>query len=102
MRLYLAAAALAVASIAAPAGAQDRVVAVTVAHNDLNLTDASDVARFDRRIARAAREVCGIPSTADLTGRRKQGACARDFVTRAAPARAAAMGMTRGTMVAGR
>jgi UrcA family protein len=56
------AAVLAVLAGAGPAlaGSAEGAVQVIVGHADLNLAEARDVARLDRRLRLAAREVCGI------------------------------------------
>ncbi len=100
-----AAAALAAALLVAPAAAQDRAPATrsqTVTHADLNLRDARGVARFDLRIRRTARDLCGTASTIDMVGRRTARQCEDAAVARVADARAGAIDGARATMVAGR
>lgn len=74
--IALAAASCAAATLstiaATPAAASDIVVApetitVRVSYADLNLATAQGRARLDRRIADAARIICGSYSPADLT-----------------------------------
>jgi UrcA family protein len=73
--LALVTAACAVATLslatATPAGATDIVVApetvtVRVSYADLNLATVEGRARLDRRIASAARSICGSPFQNDL------------------------------------
>lgn len=60
MKTILAAAALAAAWSGAPASAQPTR---TVAIRDLDLSRRADIARFDRRLADAARAVCADTSS---------------------------------------
>ncbi|MGE5601233.1 MAG: UrcA family protein, partial [Pseudomonadota bacterium] len=42
---------------------------------DLNLTSERGQQALDRRLAQAAREVCGVPSDSDLVGQNKVREC---------------------------
>lgn len=100
MMKFLIGAALAASTIA-PAWAQEPPVVVP--HADLTLTRAADVARLDRRIARAARAACGTPSDADLRARNQAARCLRETVASVAPARARAIrGSDRPALAAAR
>lgn len=73
---------------ASPAGATDIVVApeavtVRVSHADLNLASEAGRARLERRIAGAARGMCGTSHPADLRMSALVGACRADAITSA-------------------
>jgi UrcA family protein len=69
MTSFLAAGALAAAVVFAPAPAAAQAApARTVGYAGLDLASPRDQARFDRRVARAVREVCGTPASFDLHG----------------------------------
>ena len=51
--------------------------------SDLNLSSEDGQRTLDRRLAHAAREVCGAPSDADLVGQNKARECRADAVARA-------------------
>jgi UrcA family protein len=73
---------------ASPAGATDIVVApeavtVRVSHADLNLASEAGRARLERRIAGAARGICGTSHPADLRMSALVGACRADAITSA-------------------
>ena len=71
--LITAAAIKAAPALAEPASSP---VAVTVVHtSDLDLTTAAGQRQLDRRLARAAREVCGEASDADLAGKNEVRSC---------------------------
>ena len=55
--------------------------------SDLNLASESGQRTLDRRLAQAAREVCGIPRDADLVGRNKARDCRADAIARASSER---------------
>jgi UrcA family protein len=81
---FAATIAVAVVAVAQPAAAAEwetRSVQVSTAGIDL----ASEGGRkhLDRRLAQAARLVCGIPSSADLAGQRAARECREEAVTRA-------------------
>lgn len=59
------AACIALAAPLAPALAQDDV-STTVTYGDLDLSRHENVARLDRRIATAARQVCGLPASRSI------------------------------------
>ena len=72
---------------AAPALAETPVAHQTyvsyVQTADLNLASEGGKRTLDRRLASAAREVCGVPSTSDLVGQNKARECRADAIQRA-------------------
>jgi UrcA family protein len=58
MRMQSLALALTAAVLAVPAGAADEPSSVDVHYGDLDLTSAAGQRKLDRRLERAAREVC--------------------------------------------
>jgi len=72
---------------AAPALAQTPVlgeVAVSLVHtSDLNLGTAAGQRQLDRRIAQAARDVCGAASDVDLEGKNDVRKCRDETLARA-------------------
>lgn len=64
-----------------PASEQTYVSHVQTA--DLNLASESGQRALDRRVAQAAREVCGVPSDSDLVGQNKARECREDAIARA-------------------
>ena len=60
MRMQSLALALAAAGLAVPAAAADEAPSIAVRYSDLNLTSAEGQQQLDRRLERAAREVCGV------------------------------------------
>jgi UrcA family protein len=81
---------------AAPAFAETPIAPQTyvsyVQTADLDLSSASDQRTLDRRLAQAAREVCGNPSDVDLVGQNKARECRKDAIENA--------GATRDAMLA--
>ena len=60
MRMQSLALALTAAVLAAPVLAADEAPSVGVRYGDLDLTTAAGQRQLDRRLERAAREVCGL------------------------------------------
>jgi UrcA family protein len=59
-------------------------VNVSIVHTaDLDLTSDSGKRQLDQRLARAAREVCGAASDADLEGKNDVRACRADVLSKA-------------------
>jgi UrcA family protein len=78
----------ALASLTAPAAAseitvQPETVTVRVSYADLNLASAAGRARLDRRIAGAAREICGSYFSNDLRLGALVSACRADAIASA-------------------
>lgn len=97
MNSHALAAAFAALCLATPVAAQDRPVerrAVAVA--DLDLSRPDHVDRLDRRIARAARELCADrTSSIDLSGRAAMRDCRSATRASAASARSAVIAANR-------
>ena len=86
MKTLISLAALAAIMPFAPAAAQSLptpAASRTVAYGDLDLGSAAGRATLERRVRRAALDVCGVPSGADLVGQNDTHAC-RKATTRAA------------------
>jgi len=77
-KIIFSVAAAAAIFVSAPAAAQDAESA-RVYYGDLDLSSAKGVARFNSRVAYAAKQVCGTPSALDMTLSRHARAC-RDAV----------------------
>ena len=54
---------------------------------DLDLSSQGGQRTLDRRVAQAAREVCGTPSDADLVGQNKARECREDAIAKASSER---------------
>ena len=68
---------------------------------DLDLASEGGQRTLDRRVAQAAREVCGTPSDIDLVGQNKARECRADAVAKAAADRDAVLAAAkRGAVVA--
>ena len=68
---------------------------------DLDLSSQSGQRTLDRRVAQAAREVCGIPSDVDLVGQNKARECREDAIAKASSERDAMLAAAkRGVAVA--
>ena len=65
---------------AAPAATEQRLVPTA----DLDLSTPEGKRRLEQRLARAAREVCGVASDADLEGKNAIRECRRETLARAA------------------
>jgi UrcA family protein len=90
---------------AAPALAETPAVGQTsvsyVQTADLNLASEDGQRTLDRRLAQAAREVCGVPSDSDLVGQNKARECREEAVVRASSERDALLAAAkRGAVVA--
>ena len=72
----------AVPALAETAPAQHTYVSY-VKTADLNLASEGGQRALDRRLAQAAREVCGVPSDSDLVGQNKARECRDEALTRA-------------------
>ena len=99
MKTILAAAALAAAWTGAPASAEPTR---TVAVRDLDLGRAADLARFDRRLALAARAVCSDSSSSLYGSYAAAKGCERATRRAAAVQRDAAVERARGVVLADR
>ena len=94
--LILAAAASAVAGLAVPVQAETAFGSRTVvSFTELDLTSEAGVRALDRRIGAAARQACGIPSSADPDGLRDNKACRADAIRSAAEQRDRAIAAAR-------
>ena len=69
-------------ALAEPVTADARTYVSYVQTSDLNLSSQDGQRALDRRLAQAAREVCGIPSDADLVGQNKARTCRADAIAR--------------------
>lgn len=68
---------------------------------DLDLSKTSDQRTLDRRLAQAAREVCGTPSEVDLVGQNKARECRQDAIQNAGASRQALLAAAnRGAVLA--
>lgn len=81
LALIAAAASAAAFAFAAPAAAQDDVAVESVDVSDLD--PARDGAEIDRRIAQAARRVCGAPDSRTVTAIVQVETCRAGAVARA-------------------
>ena len=82
-----------------PAAQQTYVSYVKTA--DLNLASEGGQRTLDRRLAQAAREVCGVPSDSDLVGQNKARECRVEAVKRAGGEREALLAAAqRGAVLA--
>ena len=70
-------------ALAEPVTAEARTYVSYVQTSDLNLASKDGQRSLDRRLAQAAREVCGVPSDADLVGQNKARDCRADAIARA-------------------
>ena len=88
-------------ALAEPAPAETRTYVSYVQTYDLDLASKSGQRSLDRRLAQAAREVCGVPSDADLVGQNKARACRTDAISRAGSERDGLLAVAnRGAVVA--
>ena len=68
---------------------------------DLNLASEGGQRALDRRLAQAAREVCGVPSESDLVGQNKARECRNEAIQRAGAEREALLAAAnRGAVIA--
>ena len=95
MKTVLALAALAAAFTAAPAAAQEPILAnggtIVVRTADLDLSSDRGVAKLDRRILAAAQLACGTASDFDVRGKNKARRCVDETVASVSPQRDAAI-----------
>lgn len=70
-------------ALAEPISAEAQTYVSYVKTSDLNLSSEGGQRALDRRLAQAAREVCGTPSVADLVGQNKARDCRADAIARA-------------------
>jgi UrcA family protein len=73
--------ALGACAVATPSFAND-TAKVLVKTTDLDLTDAKDRARLDRRIKKAARSICGGNGSRSLNDKNLQNMCVESIVDR--------------------
>lgn len=82
-----------------PSATQTHVSYVKTA--DLDLASEGGKRALDRRLAQAAREVCGNPSDADLVGQNKARECRDQAIAQASPERDQLLASAnRGTVIA--
>lgn len=88
-------------ALAEPASPNVQTFVSYVKTADLNLGSEGGQRALDRRLAQAAREVCGTPSTSDLVGQNKVRDCRDEAVSRAATEREALLAAAqRGAVIA--
>jgi len=87
-------------ALAEPSSAETRTYVSYVQTSDLNLSSEGGRRVLDRRLAQAAREVCGTPSGADLAGLNEARACRADAVARATVQSQNVLAAKRGAVVA--
>ena len=68
---------------AEPASGEVQTYVSYVETADLDLASQSGQRTLDRRVAQAAREVCGVPSDVDLVGQNKARECRADAIAKA-------------------
>lgn len=90
-----AAAGLATVSLGASPAFAGQLESVEVQYQDLNLANSAGRATLDRRIAAAARQVCGEYLTVELKWAEIARACQNDVIAAAAPQRDALVGGQR-------
>ncbi|HET7816124.1 MAG TPA: UrcA family protein [Sphingomicrobium sp.] len=90
--LTTAAAIKAAPALAEPAASQGETVFSHVRTADLDLGTRQGQRVLEKRLQRAAREVCGTPSDLDLVAQNKLRDCRSEAVTRAAAQQAAKSG----------
>ena len=88
-------------AFAEPATSETRTYVSYVQTSDLDLASKSGQRSLDRRLAQAAREVCGVPSDADLVGQNRARECRADAISRAGTERESLLAAAnRGAVVA--
>ena len=70
-------------ALAEPASGEVQTYVSYVKTADLDLASQSGQRTLDRRVAQAAREVCGIASDSDLVGQNKARECREDAISKA-------------------
>ena len=99
--LITAASLKAVPALAEPTPATTEIAVSTVATADLNLRTKAGLRELDQRLAKAARDVCGQASNADLEGKNDVRRCRNETLARAQPQRDFALAATqRGAVIA--
>ncbi len=102
MKTMIRAALVAATTPFVPAAAEMVRATAVVATRDLDLSTAHDRHRLDRRLAIAAREVCGEASRFDIVGARKAAQCRGAVLEAAASRRDALVATAAGVSVAAR
>ena len=88
-------------ALAEPASGEIQTYVSYVKTADLDLVGQSGQRTLDRRVAQAAREVCGVPSDVDLVGQNKARECREDAIAKASSDRDAVLAAAkRGAVVA--
>jgi UrcA family protein len=88
-------------ALAEPASSEAQTYVSYVKTADLDLASQSGQRKLDRRVAQAAREVCGTPSDVDLVGQNKARECREEAIAKASSERDAALAAAkRGAAVA--
>ena len=88
-------------ALAEPASGEFQTYVSYVKTADLDLSSDGGQRTLDRRVAQAAREVCGIPSDVDLVGQNKARECRVEAVAQATGERDALLAAAkRGAAVA--
>ena len=88
-------------ALAEPASPNVQTYVSYVKTADLNLASEGGQRSLERRLAQAAREVCGTPSTSDLVGQNKVRDCREDAIQRAGSEREALLAAAqRGAVIA--
>lgn len=76
-------------ALAEPASGEVQTYVSYVKTADLDLSSKGGQRTLDRRVAQAAREVCGTPSDVDLVGQNKARECREDAISKASGEREA-------------
>jgi UrcA family protein len=88
-------------ALAEPAPSETRTYVSYVQTSGLDLASQNGQRSLDRRLAQAAREVCGVASDADLVGQNKARECRADAISRAGSEREGLLAAAnRGAVVA--
>ena len=87
-------------ALAEPASGEVQTYVSYVKTADLDLASQSGQRTLDRRVAQAAREVCGTPSDVDLVGQNNARDCRADAIAKATGEREALLAAKRGAAVA--
>ncbi len=84
-----------------PASSEAQTYVSYVKTADLDLASQNGQRKLDRRVAQAAREVCGTPSDVDLVGQNKVRECREEAIAKASSERDAALAAAkRGAAIA--
>lgn len=88
-------------ALAEPASGEVQTYVSYVKTADLDLGSQNGQRTLDRRVAQAAREVCGTPSDVDLVGQNKARECREDAISKVSGEREALLAAAkRGAAVA--